>query len=64
MTQLEPVPVGTSLAAPYGASSSLSFDPCHYAPKADEEGSLVDLNAEAEDVEGQTKVHAERTIVD
>jgi hypothetical protein len=56
--------VGTSLAAPYGASSSLSFDPCHYAPKADEEGSFVDLNAEAEDVEGQAKVHAKRTIVD
>jgi hypothetical protein len=56
--------VGTSLAAPYEASSSLSFDPRHYAPKADEEGSLVDLDAEAEDVEGQAKVHAKRTIVD
>ena len=64
MTQPTPDLAGTSLAAPYGASSSLSFDPCHYAPKADEEGSLVDLNAEAEDVEGQTKVHAEHTIVD
>jgi hypothetical protein len=56
--------VGTSLAAPCGASSSLSFDPRHYAPKADEEGSFVDLYAEAEDIEGQTKVDAERTIID
>jgi hypothetical protein len=56
--------VGTSLAAPYGASSSLSFDPRHYAPKTDEEGSLVDFNAEAEDVEGQAKVYAGRTIAD
>ena len=64
MTQLAPALVGTSLAAPCGASSSLSFDPRHYAPKADEEGSFVDLYAEAEDIEGQTKVDAERTIID